>query len=460
MNHAGWEIDTNACVNLALFRIVLSHFHPLQIHIIQMHFLKSFVLTSFISLLSLIPSLADSVHEGKLLIVGGGLRESSRAIHEAFLEHATRADGTRKIGILPCASSNPVKAFHQWKSALIRYGVNERAIVMLPIAVEDDASTESVDESTWRDRAADPAVVDLVRQCSAIWMTGGDQTRLANALIEEDGSDTPVLKAMREQYHRGMLVAGTSAGAAILSHPMIAGGSSDRVWFVPATSHYQSMKDQEQGALVLAEGFGFFGEGLIDQHFDRKSRFARLVFATLQPGGFPIGFGIDEDTALLYLAASRTAHVIGSRHVFRVDATKGKRQEPDGFTGIRIDFLADGDHWELESGKARIHPEKKATVGSEYMDIELSFTPSLLTPYSASLADALSYLLLDNASHSRIDVELESQMGNSLRFSFFEDADSRGFWATLDGQYDSYSGVGVSLEIRPASESGGEHPAD
>lgn len=396
-----------------------------------------------------IQALTESSNQGKLLIVGGGLRESNRAIHQAFIQHATREDGSIKIGIIPCASSSPVTTANQWKQSLQNYGVAADCIDIIPLAVKDDPTTSGVDESLWSDRASDPALVQQIHQCSAIWITGGDQTRLSRTLIREDGSDTPLLQALRRQFQEGMLIAGSSAGAAILGDPMIAGGSSDRVWFDTKSAEYHSMKDQEQGGLILAKGFGFFPEGLIDQHFDRKGRFARLLFATLQPAGWPIGYGIDEDTALLYQAADNTAQVIGSQHVFRIDSSKKSSTGTtnDHYTNIIVDFLANGDAWELETGNHRIHPSKKVTTGAEYMQMELSFVPSPLTPYSGGLADALSYLLLDNGKTHTLSLQLAGESGKKLNFAFSKEAESIGYWAALDGQHDSYSGIRLKLEV-------------
>ena len=66
------------------------------------------------------------------------------------------------------------------------------------------------------------------------------------------------------------------------------------------TLDYGTTSHSDQRGLLLTRGFGFFKAGIIDQHFTQyRGRLGRLTRATADSGNVAIGFGIDENTALL-----------------------------------------------------------------------------------------------------------------------------------------------------------------
>lgn len=119
--------------------------------------------------------------------------------------------------------------------------------------------------------ALNPDFGKPIQDASAVWIGGGDQSRLA-----ERFNESPLLDRLRELLRRGGVLGGTSAGAAILSKQMIADGI-----------------DQP----IMAQGFGILPRLIIDQHFSQKNRFRRLSHAvSLHPE--LTGIGIDESTGL------------------------------------------------------------------------------------------------------------------------------------------------------------------
>jgi cyanophycinase len=92
-------------------------------------------------------------------------------------------------------------------------------------------------------------------------------------------------------WNRGGVVGGTSAGAAILSQRMIAGGNP-----LPR----------------LGVGFEFLPDAVIDQHFSQRNRLPRLRSA-IASGPPLFGVGIDEGTALI--VEGRRIEVIGESNV-------------------------------------------------------------------------------------------------------------------------------------------------
>lgn len=115
---------------------------------------------------------------------------------------------------------------------------------------------------------------------------------------------TPVAKLIRTQNAEGVHVAGTSAGASVISEHMIAFGEEG--------------SSPIAGSVRLAPGFGLTNRFIIDQHFRQHDRLGRLVTA-LAYNPFAIGLGLDEDTAA-FISPDNTVEVEGSGGITVVDA--------------------------------------------------------------------------------------------------------------------------------------------
>ncbi len=128
-----------------------------------------------------------------------------------------------------------------------------------------------------REDAHDPALVAELEAATGIFMTGGNQLKLS-ALV----SGTPLGEAIRAAHRRGVVVAGTSAGASIQSSHMVAFGG-------PGATPKQRMTQ-------VAAGLGLLESTVIDQHFDQRNRYGRLLMIVAQSPQL-LGLGVDEDTA-------------------------------------------------------------------------------------------------------------------------------------------------------------------
>ncbi|NET62088.1 MAG: hypothetical protein F6K47_40045 [Symploca sp. SIO2E6] len=208
------------------------------------------------------------------------------------------------------------------------------------------------------------------------------------------------------------------------------------------------MESQENGPLVLGDGFGFFPHGVIDQHFDRKARLGRLIVAvSAADAQQAFGYGIDEDTAFVYDASRDKATVIGAGTVVAVDAAKATFNEV-GLQGVRISVLGPGDVLEFPARKVSVNP-KKSLITKEYLTLEQTHLSSLFSPYSGRLEEAMGFLLTDNANENALETRVPTISGGERIIRFEQTGDTRGYWGYLDGQLDSYTVLNVSLSITP-----------
>jgi cyanophycinase len=170
-----------------------------------------------------------------------------------------------------------------------------------------------------REMANDPAMAAKVQNADVIFFSGGDQSRLARVL-----NNTDVLQAVRERHEAGAVVAGTSAGAAIMSSLMITGGNAERAMV--------------KGEVETGEGFGLVPAAVIDTHFMNRGRLKRL-FSITAAAPEKTGIGLDEDTGIIVRAGGEI-EVIGSGAVTLVDAKD--------LNGNNISKIADGEEIRAE----------------------------------------------------------------------------------------------------------------
>ena len=115
----------------------------------------------------------------------------------------------------------------------------------------------------------DPALIAKVKAAKGIFFTGGVQERIVDVL-QPGGQTTPMLEAIWYVYRKGGVVAGTSAGAAIMS----------TIMFRDAPSVINVLKGRFADGKQVDRGLGFVGPHLfVDQHFLKRGRFGRRYAA-------------------------------------------------------------------------------------------------------------------------------------------------------------------------------------
>lgn len=267
----------------------------------------------------------------KLAIIGGRLEDDNVAIYDEM----RRLAGGR-IVVFATASSVPEEVGAETVDVFRGHGLDAvQAEVHGPGAVA---------------AAQDPAVAALVEEYGSVYFTGGDQALITGALAPM-GRESRVLKAIRKAQRKGALVAGSSAGAAIMSEVMFSGGTSLEA------AAYGVVGDADQPGLLLAPGLGFFPWGMVDQHFIKRGRFGRMVVG-MQASGAKRGFGIDENTALF--VEGKTARVIGEYGVFVFDLEEAETDHRRSLiNNIGFSYADDGDSYDLEKGELLPGPGKR-----------------------------------------------------------------------------------------------------
>lgn len=388
-------------------------------------------------------ALSPPLHaEGSLVIVGGALRDDNAEVHRALID-AMPAQGP--MVIIPAASGRPARSAAGFADSLAAHGLAREQIVTFPLAVRDDSSTPDVDESAWSRNAWDKKLLDDMENAAGFWFTGGDQVRITRALLGEEGQPSPLLEQIRARLKAGAVVGGSSAGAAIMSRDMIAGGVSFTALLNPPTTDYSDTEAQDSGRLYLDKGLGFLPEGLVDQHFDRKARLGRLVRA-MAATGQRRGYGIDENTALLLRLGQDEARVLGRGSVTALDASKARFgfDTPTLAGDLELSVFAPGVTFRL-SDLAPLSGQGDPTVGQEYF----GYAPTQgggMAFANTRLDQALGFDLLDNDSVNRLDRYSIDEAGDVLIYRFRQTGISAGFWRS-EGSDDRYTISRVRFDI-------------
>ncbi|MFO0756901.1 MAG: cyanophycinase [Byssovorax sp.] len=281
---------------------------------------------------------ATQAGTGPLVIIGGRLEPDN----DRLIGEIARLSGGR-IAVLPTASSEPASAAEDTTKVFSRFGIEAEAV---PVHLKGAEKS-----------AFDPRHVARIEAIGSVYFTGGDQSFILGALVQ-NGEETPVLRAVRKVHARGGLLAGSSAGAAMMSEPMILGGTS-----LEALVH-GPVSAQGQPGLPLGRGLGFFPHGIVDQHFLKRGRLGRLLVA-MHASGHRRGFGIDENTGMVI--EGRTLRVVGERGMLLLELGPESIAGDAGFLGVNLSYLDDGDALDLGArtatpgpGKAPIAPHDDA----------------------------------------------------------------------------------------------------
>ena len=365
--------------------------------------------------------------KGSLVIIGGNLRPSNGPVWERIIQLAG-GKGAR-IAVFASASGTPERSGKSLVERLNSYGAKA---FFVPVAVK-------LSGSNYQAAADDRGLAEAVRGANGAFFAGGDQSRITRALRHEDGSNTRVLDALWDMYRRGGVIAGSSAGAAIMSSTMFG-----RPRTVLATLKLGVEEGEE-----ITDGLGFVGDDVfIDQHLLVRGRFARMLPAMLKKG-YKLGLGIDEDTAMVVLP-NRDVEVIGYKGALVLDLSNAIVHEGAfNVTNVRVSYLDNGDHFNIVTRECTPSDDKadnKLDPSRPYYREPL-FTADILG--NSTVVDLMSKLI-DSDQPDAIGITLGSPNGVQpdlgFEFRFTRTDDSAGYQSS---SMESYSIYNVRLDIRP-----------
>ena len=268
-----------------------------------------------------------------LIAIGGGEITGSRDVLDLI------CDGLKKkkdahLAVLTVATSDPEGAAKKYIEIFKKEGVTR---------------VDAIDVSK-REDAFSKASLEVLAKADALFFTGGDQLNITSLL-----GGSPLDNLIKERLRDGIVIAGTSAGAAMMSSSMIVSGSSDAS---PRVS-----------AVKIAPGMELIDGVIIDSHFSQRGRHGRLLTAIAH---YPqvVGVGIDERTAIVQKNGS--FKVLGEGVVTVMDASQMRHSdlpyrrdnENIGMFGVEVHVLPAGYSYDLAERRP-VAPELKKMAGVE-----------------------------------------------------------------------------------------------
>jgi len=271
--------------------------------------------------------------KGTLVIIGGA--EDKRGDKTILRRFVQLAGGTHaKIVVMTVATELPIEVGAEYVDVFESIGVA-------------DVRTFDVSSRADANRAS---AVKAMETATGVFFTGGDQLRITTLL-----GGTKLDAGIQDRLEGGLVLAGTSAGASMMSSTMIVDGTAET--------------NPRLGIVQMAPGMEFIDGVVIDQHFAQRGRLGRLLSAVAQ---YPhhLGLGIDEDTAII--ASGNEFTVIGRGAVSVVDAgvltytNLGQLRDNDALTlcGVQLHILPSGQRFNLRGRQPVRDGDQTPSTGS------------------------------------------------------------------------------------------------
>lgn len=277
--------------------------------------------------------------QGIAVPIGGALKYDNAEVWARLVQLSGGA-GARWV-VVPAAAANPQATGARIVEALQRHGAQAELLPVSPRWPDRDVE----------DVVRDPALIAQVKAARGVYFAGGAQARITDAL-QPEGRRTPLLEAIWEVFQAGGVVAGTSAGAAIMSETMFRDAAN--VLGVLKAGRVEEGRE-------IDRGLGFVGPDLfIDQHFLKRGRIGRMLPLMLQKG-YKLGIGVEENSAAII--RGRQIEVIGGKGVLLVDLSQASHDPALGAFNLRnarLSYLDRGDRHDLATGITLPSPQKLA----------------------------------------------------------------------------------------------------
>lgn len=326
---------------------------------------------------------ANVPERGTLVIAGGSVRPDNEGLYRAFVDNVPSGG---RISVLPTASGIPETSGPRAVEDISQY-TSDHMVELVEITY------------TTPERAGDPEYVDHLVESSGVYFTGGDQSRILSAFRPSEG-DTTGMSALRSVLMEGGVIGGTSAGAAMMSDPMIRWGNSPEALLIGES-------DAPDRGVGITQGMGFFPYGLVDQHFWERGRIGRLVVA-MRDRDIQWGWGINENRALMVDLENHILRPVGGQQGIIVIDRRQVEDSGRSHLNVRISLLGDGDAMNARTGNILLSQDRPRYHGIDGIDSDLDGSIWEGGRFKDFLQDFLA------SSADLIDIEEE---GFILRFS-------------------------------------------
>ena len=272
--------------------------------------------------------------DGSVMIIGGAEDKiRDRVILSRFTTLAGAEDGI--VAVISTASSLGHLAGERYREIFSGLGIG----TVRPL------------HAMTRAQANDETFARQLRDATGIFLTGGNQLRLSSTI-----GGTLLAEAVLDRFRAGAVVAGTSAGASAMSSHMIAFGASGGT--------------PKHRMAALAAGLGVLPSVIIDQHFQQRNRYGRLLSVIAQNPSL-LGLGVDEDTAGV-VGPDHVMEVIGRGSITIVDGAAAetdawdvKGHRPVMISGVVLHLLPSGYKFDLRRRHRIAAPPLKALEGGK-----------------------------------------------------------------------------------------------
>ena len=380
---------------------------------------------------------ADVPIKGHAMAIGGALKADNDEVWNRLIALAG-GRGARFV-VFGTAAEDPEASAKQVVEQLQRRGAVAEALPVAP-------------KFSWVDLnkvVRDAALIAKVRNARGIFFTGGSQERIVDVL-NPGGHPTPMLDAIWDVYRRGGVVAGTSAGAAVMS----------TVMFRDAPSVVSILKGQWEEGKQIDRGLGFVGPDLfVDQHFLKRGRFGRMVPLMLAKG-YKLGLGVDENSAAVIRGDE--VEILGHKGALLVDLGEASSDRQLGVFNLKnakLTYLDHGDRMNLRTRS--VTPSAMKLRGQRLEPGAPDYKPYYTLPqfYTDMLGDstistAMSMLIDSVQPEFRgLSFEAAPKAGDALAdlgflFRLYKGPGSIG-WSTDELGPEDYTVVNLYLDVTP-----------
>lgn len=294
-----------------------------------------------------------------------------------------------------------------------------------------------ITHDTYRDEAIISRTMAAFEDCTAIFGPGGDQSRNSRAYLNDDGSDTELMRGMRQVFYSGGVISGASAGDHSLSNPMIVGGDKGgepiRLNAVATftVDQYNNMDFGKKPALM--PGYGFLSDvGLTDSHFDTRNRLPRLLVA-MKHSDQHVGIGVSENTGISI--RDGIGQVYGASYVMIADTTDAEYVVSDIYAvrNLRLSILTEGDRYDFNN---RVVISKKSAAGD---DVSVANSSKIFEDNALMMRD-----LVRSGEKSAYGTD-DANASNQTTVVFIKDGQTKGYYNS-DSSY-AVSNMLVNIDV-------------